>query len=125
MKEPEIKDSQLTDGINLSKKEFTSVATVVKALAKVFGEGTYDDSTKLVNEFKSQMRQTFDIHITFEELKVKENAPTNMKVVACRFKKDRPLIFLAMETENKNWFILDEKRFPALEAGSPFEGVNI
>jgi hypothetical protein len=62
----------------------------------------------------------------FEDLKTKDNKPSAMKVVACRFKKKRPLIFLGYETDNKTWFVLDEKRFPVLEdPNSPFLGVNI
>ena len=122
---PEINPAQLTDGINLSKKEFASVGIVVRNLAKKHGEGTYKDETQLVNDFKAEMRQVFDVYITFEELKVKDGKPSSMKVVACRFKKKRPLIFLGYETDNKSWFVLDEKRFPALEDSSPFLAINI
>ena len=118
--------SQLTDGINLSRKEFASVGIVVRNLAKKRGEGKFEDETLLVNDFRAEMRQIFDVHITFEDLKTKENKPSSMKIVACRFKKKRPLIFLGYETDNKTWFILDEKRFPVLEdPNSPFLGVNI
>lgn len=123
---PNIDAAQLTDGINLSRKEFASIGIVVRNLAKKHGEGKFQDETLLVNDFRSEMRQIFDVHITFEDLKTKENKPSSMKVVACRFKKKRPLIFLGYETDNKTWFILDEKRFPALEdPNSPFLGVNI
>ena len=123
---PNINPSQLTDGINLSRKEFASVGIVVRNVAKKQGEGKYTDETILVNEFKSQMRQVFDVHITFEDLKTKENKPCSTKIVACRFAKKRPLIFLVYETDNKTWFVLDEKRFPVLEdPNSPFLGVNI
>ena len=123
---PNVTASQLTDGINLSRKEFASVGIVVRNLAKKHGEGKFQDETLLVNDFRSEMRQIFDVHITFEDLKTKENKPSSMKIVACRFKKKRPLIFLGYETDNKTWFILDEKRFPVLEdPNSPFLGVNI
>ena len=123
---PNITASQLTDGINLSRKEFASVGIVVRNLAKKHGEGKFQDETLLVNDFRAEMRQIFDVHITFEDLKTKENKPSSMKIVACRFKKKRPLIFLGYETDNKTWFILDEKRFPVLEdPNSPFLGVNI
>lgn len=123
---PNVTASQLTDGINLSRKEFASVGIVVRNLAKKHGEGKFQDETLLVNDFRSEMRQIFDVHITFEELKTKDNKPSAMKVVACRFKKKRPLIFLGYETDNKTWFVLDEKRFPVLEdPNSPFLGVNI
>ena len=123
---PNVTASQLTDGINLSRKEFASVGIVVRNLAKKHGEGKFQDETLLVNDFRAEMRQIFDVHITFEELKTKENKPSSMKIVACRFKKKRPLIFLGYETDNKTWFILDEKRFPVLEdPNSPFIGVNI
>jgi hypothetical protein len=123
---PNINHAQLTDGINLSRKEFASVGIVVRNLAKKHGEGKFQDETLLVNDFRSEMRQIFDVHITFEELKTKDNKPSAMKVVACRFKKKRPLIFLGYETDNKTWFVLDEKRFPVLEdPNSPFLGVNI
>lgn len=126
IKKPDVSPAQLTEGINLSRKEFASVGIVVRNIAKKTGEGTFTDSTVLVNEFKAQMRQLFDVHITFEELKVKENAPCTLKVIACRFAKKRPLIFLAYEEENKTWFVLDEKRFNVLEdPNSPFLGVNI
>ena len=123
---PNVTASQLTDGINLSRKEFASVGIVVRNLAKKHGEGKFQDETLLVNDFRAEMRQVFDVHITFEDLKTKENKPSSMKIVACRFKKKRPLIFLGYETDNKTWFILDEKRFPVLEdPNSPFLGVNI
>ena len=123
---PNVTASQLTDGINLSRKEFASVGIVVRNLAKKHGEGKFQDETLLVNDFRSEMRQIFDVHITFEDLKTKENKPSSMKIVACRFKKKRPLIFLGYETDNKTWFVLDEKRFPVLEdSNSPFLGVNI
>lgn len=123
---PNVSASQLTDGINLSRKEFASVGIVVRNLAKKHGEGKFQDETLLVNDFRAEMRQIFDVHITFEDLKTKENKPSSMKIVACRFKKKRPLIFLGYETDNKTWFILDEKRFPVLEdPNSPFLGVNI
>lgn len=123
---PNVSAAQLTDGINLSRKEFASVGIVVRDLAKKHGEGKFQDETLLVNDFRAEMRQIFDVHITFEDLKTKENKPSSMKIVACRFKKKRPLIFLGYETDNKTWFILDEKRFPVLEdPNSPFLGVNI
>lgn len=123
---PNVSAAQLTDGINLSRKEFASVGIVVRNLAKKHGEGMFQDETLLVNDFRAEMRQIFDVHITFEDLKTKENKPSSMKIVACRFKKKRPLIFLGYETDNKTWFILDEKRFPVLEdPNSPFLGVNI
>lgn len=123
---PNVSASQLTDGINLSRKEFASVGIVVRNLAKKHGEGKFQDETLLVNDFRAEMRQIFDVHITFEDLKTKENKPSSMKIVACRFKKKRPLIFLGYEIDNKTWFILDEKRFPVLEdPNSPFLGVNI
>lgn len=123
---PNVTASQLTDGINLSRKEFASVGIVVRNLAKKHGEGKFQDETLLVNDFRAEMRQIFDVHITFEDLKTKDDTPSSMKIVACRFKKKRPLIFLGYETDNKTWFILDEKRFPVLEdPNSPFLGVNI
>ena len=123
---PNVTASQLTDGINLSRKEFASVGIVVRNLAKKRGEGKFQDETLLVNDFRAEMRQIFDVHITFEDLKTKDDKPSSMKIVACRFKKKRPLIFLGYETDNKTWFILDEKRFPVLEdPNSPFLGVNI
>lgn len=123
---PNVSAAQLTDGINLSRKEFASVGIVVRNLAKKHGEGKFQDETLLVNDFRAEMRQVFDVHITFEDLKTKEDKPSSMKIVACRFKKKRPLIFLGYETDNKTWFILDEKRFPVLEdPNSPFLGVNI
>ena len=123
---PNVSAAQLTDGINLSRKEFASVGIVVRNLAKKHGEGKFQDETLLVNDFRAEMRQIFDVHITFEDLKTKENKPSSMKIVAGRFKKKRPLIFLGYETDNKTWFILDEKRFPVLEdPNSPFLGVNI
>lgn len=123
---PNVSAAQLTDGINLSRKEFASVGIVVRNLAKKHGEGKFQDETLLVNDFRAEMRQIFDVHITFEDLKTKDNKPSSMKIVACRFKKKRPLIFLGYETDNKTWFILDEKRFPVLEdPNSPFLGVNI
>ena len=123
---PNVSAAQLTDGINLSRKEFASVGIVVRNLAKKHGEGKFQDETLLVNDFRAEMRQIFDVHITFEDLKTKENKPSSMKIVACRFKKKRPLIFLGYETDNKTWYILDEKRFPVLEdPNSPFLGVNI
>lgn len=123
---PNVTASQLTDGINLSRKEFASVGIVVRNLAKKHGEGKFQDETLLVNDFRAEMRQMFDVHITFEDLKTKDDKPSSMKIVACRFKKKRPLIFLGYETDNKTWFILDEKRFPVLEdPNSPFLGVNI
>lgn len=123
---PNVTASQLTDGINLSRKEFASVGIVVRNLAKKHGEGKFQDETLLVNDFRAEMRQIFDVHITFEDLKIKDDKPSSMKIVACRFKKKRPLIFLGYETDNKTWFILDEKRFPVLEdPNSPFLGVNI
>ena len=123
---PNVTASQLTDGINLSRKEFASVGIVVRNLAKKHGEGKFQDETLLVNDFRSEMRQIFDVHITFEDLKTKDDKPSSMKIVACRFKKKRPLIFLGYETDNKTWFVLDEKRFPVLEdPNSPFLGVNI
>ena len=123
---PNVTASQLTDGINLSRKEFASVGIVVRNLAKKHGEGKFQDATLLVNDFRAEMRQMFDVHITFEDLKTKDDKPSSMKIVACRFKKKRPLIFLGYETDNKTWFILDEKRFPVLEdPNSPFLGVNI
>ena len=123
---PNVSAAQLTDGINLSRKEFASVGIVVRNLAKKHGEGKFQDETLLVNDFRAEMRQIFDVHITFENLKTKDDKPSSMKIVACRFKKKRPLIFLGYETDNKTWFILDEKRFPVLEdPNSPFLGVNI
>lgn len=123
---PNVSAAQLTDGINLSRKEFASVGIVVRNLAKKHGEGKFQDETLLVNDFRAEMRQIFDVHITFEDLKTKDDKPSSMKIVACRFKKKRPLIFLGYETDNKTWFILDEKRFPVLEdPNSPFLGVNI
>lgn len=123
---PNVTASQLTDGINLSRKEFASVGIVVRNLAKKHGEGKFQDETLLVNDFRAEMRQIFDVYITFEDLKTKDDKPSSMKIVACRFKKKRPLIFLGYETDNKTWFILDEKRFPVLEdPNSPFLGVNI
>lgn len=123
---PNVTASQLTDGINLSRKEFASVGIVVRNLAKKHGEGKFQDETLLVNDFRAEMRQIFDVHITFEDLKTKDDKPSSMKIVACRFKKKRPLIFLGYETDNKTWFVLDEKRFPVLEdPNSPFLGVNI
>ena len=123
---PNVTASQLTDGINLSRKEFASVGIVVRNLAKKHGEGKFQDETLLVNDFRAEMRQIFDVHITFEDLKTKDDKPSSMKIIACRFKKKRPLIFLGYETDNKTWFILDEKRFPVLEdPNSPFLGVNI
>ena len=123
---PNVTASQLTDGINLSRKEFASVGIVVRNLAKKHGEGKFQDETLLVNDFRAEMRQMFDVHITFEDLKTKDDKPSSMKIVACRFKKKSPLIFLGYETDNKTWFILDEKRFPVLEdPNSPFLGVNI
>ena len=123
---PNVTASQLTDGINLSRKEFASVGIVVRNLAKKHGEGKFQDETLLVNDFRAEMRQIFDVHITFEDLKIKDDKPSSMKIVACRFKKKRPLIFLGYDTDNKTWFILDEKRFPVLEdPNSPFLGVNI
>ncbi len=80
-----------------------------------------------MNEFKSQMRQAFDVRVLFEDLKPKD--PTQKmitKIVACRFAKKRPLIYLVYETEEKSWFVLDEKRFdPFSQDGCPFLGVNI
>ena len=123
---PNVSAAQLTDGINLSRKEFASVGIVVRNIAKKHGEGKFQDETLLVNDFRAEMRQIFDVHITFEDLKTKDDKPSSMKIVACRFKKNRPLIFLGYETDNKTWFILDEKRFPVLEdPNSPFLGVNI
>lgn len=122
-----IMPQQLTEGINLSKKEFASVGIVVRNVAKKNGEGKYTDESVLVNEFKSQMRQAFDVRVLFEDLKPKD--PTQKmitKIVACRFAKKRPLIYLVYETEEKSWFVLDEKRFdPFSQDGCPFLGVNI
>lgn len=118
---------QLIDGINLSKKEFASVSVVVKNMAKKFGESVFEDEKALVEEFKIQMRQVFDVHIVFEKIKTKDevaNIPTH--IIACRFAKKRPLIFLIYETDNKTWVVLDEKRFPILEeVDSPYKGVSI
>ena len=90
---PNVTAAQLTDGINLSRKEFASVGIVVRNLAKKHGEGKFQDETLLVNDFRAEMRQIFDVHITFEDLKTKDDKPSSMKIVACRFKKKRPLIF--------------------------------
>ena len=38
---PNVTASQLTDGINLSRKEFASVGIVVRNLAKKHGEGKF------------------------------------------------------------------------------------
>ena len=123
---PNVTASQLTDGINLSRKEFASVGIVVRNLAKKHGEGKFQDETLLVNDFRSEMRQIFDVHITFEDLKTKDDKPSSMKIVACRFKKKRPLIFLGYETDNKTGFILDEKRFLDLDdPNSPYHEVTI
>ena len=118
---------QLTEGINLSKKEFASAGIVVRNIAKKTGEGKYTDESVLVNEFKSQMRQVFDVRVLFEELKPKDSTQKMFtKIIACRFAKKRPLIYLVYETENKSWFVLDEKRFdPFSLDGCPFLGVNI
>lgn len=118
---------QLIDGINLSKKEFASVSVVVKNMAKKFGEGVFENEKALVEEFKIQMRQVFDVHIVFEKIKTKDEAANiSTHIIACRFAKKRPLIFLIYETDNKTWVVLDEKRFPILEeVDSPYKGVSI
>lgn len=124
---PNMNKINLTEGINLSKKEFTSVGIAVRNLAKKIGEGKYTDEAVLINEFRAEMRQVFDVHITFQDLQLKD--PTqkiSTKVVACRFAKKRPLVYLVYETEDKTWFVLDEKRFdPFSMDGCPFLGVNI
>ena len=56
---PNVTASQLTDGINLSRKEFASVGIVVRNLAKKHGEGKFQDETLLVNDFRAEMRQIF------------------------------------------------------------------
>lgn len=117
--------SQVIEGINLSKSEFKKVATVVKNMEKSVGN-VYADENKLKEIFEAEMRTKFDAHILFQKVMTKNNEPCNIQAYACRFAKQRPLIFLIYEDETKNWSLIDEKRFNIYDdPKGPFNKVDI
>lgn len=114
--------SVLIDGINLSKPEFEKVAKVFNALLKKYGY-KYSTQAEIIDAFKSEMRQKFTADIAFEKVGKRQEIATEL--IACRFKKDRPLIYLILMTDTNDWTIIDEKRFQPLDEKSPFLPVNI
>lgn len=115
--------SVFVDGINLSKPEFEKVAKVFNTLTKKYGH-KYSTKTEIIEAFKSEMRQKFDANITFEKAGLRD-PKSEVELLACRFKKDRPLIYLILMTPVNDWTIIDEKRFQPLDEKSPFFPVNI
>lgn len=115
----------MVEGINLSKKEFRSVSSVVNNMIKTIGE-TYDSENSLIIEFEKQMREHFDAYISFEKAKIKNNLDCNVGLYACRFQNNRPLIFLIYDYDHKTWDVVDEKRFNVYsDPNGPFEKVEI
>lgn len=115
----------MIDGINLSKKEFKLVSSVANTMDKTIGE-VYENEDGLIEEFEKQMREHFDAYISFEKVRIKNNDKCNVGLYACRFKKDRPLIFLIYDYEHRTWNIVDEKRFNVYsDPNGPFESVKI
>lgn len=114
--------SVLVDGINLSKPEFEKVAKVFNTLTKKYGH-KYSTQAEIINAFKSEMRQKFTTDIAFETVGKRQEIAAEL--IACRFKKDRPLVYLILMTETNDWTIIDEKRFQPLDEKSPFLPVNI
>lgn len=118
-------EETLIDGINLSKPEFEKVAKIHNKMFKKYGE-RFSTKTEIVDEFKSEMRQKFSANVKFEFAELRnEKENSNIDLLAARFEKDRPLIFLILDNEANAWGIIDEKRFPPLDEKSPFLPVNI
>ena len=115
----------LIDGINLNKKEYENVAKIFNKMAKKYGQ-RFSSKEDVINDFKSEMRQHFNAKIDFETAALRENAKdAPFELIACRFQKDRPLIFLIIDMDSNSWGIVDEKRFPPLDENSPFLPVSI
>lgn len=113
------------DGINLNKDEFKRVSKIYHKMVNKIGE-KFSNKENLIDLFKSEMRQKFNVSISFENVS-KNNSDdiVDIDIVACRFKENRPLIFLVIDNSNSTWFVIDEKRFPPLGENSPFANVKI
>lgn len=115
----------LMEGINLTKEEFEKVGKIFHKLENKYGM-TFSKKSEIVDVFKSEMRQKFSVNIGFEEVQLRNpNEPCSIELIACRFQKNRPLVFLVLDLESNSWAIIDEKRFPPLDEKSPFLPVNI
>ena len=115
----------LIDGINLNKKEYETVGKIFNKMAKKYGQ-RYSSKQEIIDTFKSEMRQQFNAKIDFEDVSLREEAKeAPFQLIACRFKKERPLIFLVIDMSSNSWGIVDEKRFPPLDEKSPFLPVSI
>lgn len=113
------------DGINLNKDEFKRVSKIYHKMFNEVGE-KFSNKENLINLFKSEMRQKFNVSVLFENVsKNNDDDIVDIEIVACRFKENRPLIFLVIDNSNSTWLVIDEKRFPPLGENSPFSNVKI
>lgn len=113
------------DGINLNKDEFKRVSKIYHKMLNEIGE-KFSNKENLINLFKSEMRQKFNVSVLFENVSKNNNDDiVDIDIVACRFKENRPLIFLVIDNSSSTWFVIDEKRFPPLGENSPFSNVKI
>lgn len=98
-----MKDKEkLIDGINLSKDEYKKCAEVNRELVSC-------EFKEVEDKFISVMRQKFGTFVLFDNLKPKEKS-SPISILACRFKRKRPLLFLVTDKANDSWIIVDEKR---------------
>ena len=110
----------LVEGINLTKEEFEKVGKIFHKLENKYGI-TFSKKSEIIDAFKSEMRQKFSVNIGFEDVQLRNpDEPCSIELIACRFQKNRPLVFLVLDLESNSWAIIDEKRFPPLDEKSPF-----
>lgn len=108
----------MIEGINLSKDEFMKCSGIHKELISC-------SFNEIEDMFEKKMRERFGYSVSFENLPSKQN-DNDIKIIACRFKKNRPLVFLVTDSYRKNWSLVDEKRLPDYGSKSfPFNNATI
>ena len=60
----------LVEGINLTKEEFEKVGKIFHKLENKYGMA-FSKKSEIVNTFKSEMRQKFNVNIEFEEVQLR------------------------------------------------------
>lgn len=114
-----MKDNKtLIEGVNLSKDEYKKCAEVNRELASC-------EFKEIEDKFISAMRQKFGAFVFFDSLKPKDNS-SPISILACRFKRERPLLFLITNRANDSWTVVDEKRLTRYGDDSfQFEKANV
>ena len=111
-------------GIFLTKEEFGNCCKVAKVLqsdAKLNAATDNSIAEYALKIWINAIKSFFGYEIKWTQLELKEEIRVagfkdQMTTYACRFKKDRPLLFLLVGMDGKYTF-LDEKQFDAFDHG--------